>query len=54
MGFSLKANKRKQGRFGCPERDEQFKYIASQKQRFMAAGWPVISIDSKKRVDRRV
>jgi hypothetical protein len=26
MDFSLKANKRKQGRLGCPERDEQFKY----------------------------
>jgi Rhodopirellula transposase DDE domain len=49
MGFSLKANKRKQGRLGCPERDAQFKYIASQKQRFIAAGLPVISIDTKKK-----
>jgi hypothetical protein len=32
MGFSLKANKRKQGRIGCPERDQQFKYITSQKR----------------------
>jgi hypothetical protein len=49
MGFSLKANKRKQGRIGCPERDEQFKYITSQRQRFTTAGWPVISIDTKKK-----
>ena len=49
MGFSLKANKRKQGRLGCPERDEQFRYIASQKQSFITAGWPVISVDSKKK-----
>jgi hypothetical protein len=49
MDFSLKANKRKQGRLGCPERDEQFKYIASQKQRFITAGWPVISVDTKKK-----
>jgi hypothetical protein len=48
MDFSLKANKRKQGRLGCPERDQQFKYIASQKQRFITAGWPIISIDTKK------
>jgi len=48
MGFSLKANKRKQGRLGCPERDEQFKYIASQKERFITTGLPVISIDTKK------
>ncbi|MBI3550882.1 MAG: ISAzo13 family transposase [Elusimicrobia bacterium] len=50
MGFSLKANtKRKHGRHGCPERDKQFKYIASQKQHFIAAGLPVISIDAKKK-----
>jgi hypothetical protein len=48
MGFSLKANKRKQGRVGCPERDEQFKYIASQKEQFITTGLPVISIDTKK------
>jgi hypothetical protein len=48
MGFSMKANQRKKGRLGCPERDEQFKYIASQKQHFSATGLPVISIDTKK------
>src|SRR5712692_7711508 len=49
MGFSLKANQRKQGRSGCPDRDEQFKYIASQKQHFITAGLPIISIDTKKK-----
>jgi Rhodopirellula transposase DDE domain len=49
MNFSLKANKRKQGRLGCPERDEQFRYIASQKQHFITVGWPVISVDTKKK-----
>ncbi len=49
MGFSLKANKRKQGRPGCPERDAQFQHIASQRQRFVAAGLPVISVDTKKK-----
>lgn len=48
MGFSPKANKRKQGRLGCPERDEQFKYIACQREQFTTTGLPVISIDSKK------
>ncbi len=48
MGFSLKANKRKQGRLGCPERDEQFKYIASHKEQFLKASLPIISIDTKK------
>jgi hypothetical protein len=49
MGFSLKANARKHGRSGCPDRDEQFNYIASQKQQFIAAGLPIISIDTKKK-----
>jgi hypothetical protein len=49
MGFSQKANERKQGRSGCPDRDEQFKYIASQKQKFITAGLPIISIDTKKK-----
>ena len=33
----------------CPERDEQFRYIASQREAFTAAGWPVISVDTKKK-----
>jgi hypothetical protein len=49
MGFSLKANKRKQGMSGCPDRDVQFKYIASQKQQFITASLPIISIDTKKK-----
>jgi Rhodopirellula transposase DDE domain len=50
MGFSLKTNKRKQGTSGrCPERDEQFRYIASQRQSFAAMGLPIISVDTKKR-----
>src|SRR5882672_4654708 len=49
MGFSLKANKRKQGMSGCPDRDEQFKYIASQKQQFITNGLPIISVDTKKK-----
>jgi hypothetical protein len=51
MGYSLKANERKQGqsRQNCPERDEQFRYIASQRDAFSAAGWPIISVDTKKK-----
>ena len=49
MGFSLKANKRKQGRRGCLERDTQFNYIMSHRKRFAAAGLPVISVDTKKK-----
>src|SRR4051794_35207072 len=49
MGFSLKANKRRQVKSRCPERDEQFRYIALQKQSFLAAKLPVISVDTKKK-----
>jgi Rhodopirellula transposase DDE domain len=51
MGYSLKANERKQGqsRANCPERDEQFRYIASQRETSTAAGWPIISVDTKKK-----
>jgi hypothetical protein len=51
MGYSLKANERKQGqsRANCPERDDQFLYIASQRETFTATGWPIISVDTKKK-----
>jgi hypothetical protein len=32
-----------------PERDRQFEYIEQQKERFLAVGWPVISVDTKKK-----
>jgi hypothetical protein len=50
LGFSLKTNKRKPGVSGrCPKRDEQFRYIASQRQIFTAAGQPIVSVDTKKK-----
>ena len=32
-----------------PDRDAQFRYIAAQAREHLAAGQPVISVDSKKR-----
>jgi hypothetical protein len=51
LGYSPKANERKQGqsRPNCPERDEQFRYIASQRETFSVSGWPIISVDNKKK-----
>jgi hypothetical protein len=49
LGFSLKTNKRRVLRKNCPGRDEQFRYIASQRQAFCAAALPVISVDTKKK-----
>jgi transposase len=49
MGFSLKCNKRKQPRRDCPDQDDQFRYIASQKEKYKSAGLPMISVDTKKK-----
>lgn len=49
MGFSMKANKRRQVHVNCRGRDEQFHYIASQRERFRTAGLPIISVDTKKK-----
>jgi len=49
MGFSLKRNKRKEFRPECPLREEQFQYIALQRQTFRAAGLPIVSVDTKKK-----
>jgi Rhodopirellula transposase DDE domain len=48
MDFSPKVN-RKQLAESSPHRDQQFRYLHSQKRRFLRRGWPVLSIDTKKR-----
>lgn len=47
--YSPKANRKRYARSRHPERDRQFRYIAQQKKAFLAAGLPVISIDTKKK-----
>jgi hypothetical protein len=49
LGFSLRANQKRRGGSRCRGRDEQFRYIASQKEAFRRAGRPVISVDTKKK-----
>jgi hypothetical protein len=51
MGLSLRtAVRRRRGVTRDPaRRDEQFRYIASQRKRFIKAGKPVISVDTKKK-----
>jgi hypothetical protein len=51
MGFSMKTHVRNR-RGANPDparRDEQFRYIASQRKEFCHAGFPVISVDTKKK-----
>ncbi len=50
MGYSMKVNvKHRASTAYSPKRDAQFKYIAEQKAAFLAAGDPVISVDTKKK-----
>jgi hypothetical protein len=49
MGFSLRVNKKKQSGSRHVDRDTQFRYIKSLKDRFGSLGLPVISIDTKKK-----
>jgi hypothetical protein len=49
LGYSMRANKKRRSGPQSPERDEQFRYIASQKATFTSLGLPVISVDTKKK-----
>jgi transposase len=51
MGFSLRMNVRKRkGLCGDPaRREEQFRYMKSQRKKFREAGLPMISVDTKKK-----
>jgi hypothetical protein len=49
LDYSLKANLKRLTGDPHPDRDQQFAYIERQKQRFVQAGWPIISVDTKKK-----
>jgi Rhodopirellula transposase DDE domain len=47
--YSLKVNVKREAGADHPDRNDQFEYIAAQKQAFLEAGLPVISVDTKKK-----
>lgn len=48
--YSLQANRKtSEGKKDHPDRDRQFRYINEQAKRFLHAGTPVISVDTKKK-----
>lgn len=49
MDYSLKANAKRLSGSNHPDRDQQFRYIASQKQAYLNLGLPTISVDVKKK-----
>ena len=50
LDYALHVNaKQREARATHPQRNEQFEYIAAQRETFTAAGWPIVSVDSKKK-----
>jgi hypothetical protein len=47
--YTLKVNVKREAGADHPDRNCQFEYLAAQKERFLAAGQPVISVDTKKK-----
>ncbi|MBI4545503.1 MAG: ISAzo13 family transposase, partial [Gemmatimonadetes bacterium] len=47
--YSLRVNRKSIAETRHPDRDRQFRYLATVKQDFLERGQPVISNDSKKR-----
>jgi len=49
-GYSLRVNvKKHEASAAHPDRQQQFELLESQRQVFQAAGWPIISVDTKKK-----
>jgi hypothetical protein len=49
MGYSLQIAQKQRAGAQHPDRDQQFRYIAELKEKFLDDGLPVVSVDSKKK-----
>ncbi|WP_455709549.1 ISAzo13 family transposase [Microbispora rosea] len=49
MGFSLQGMAKRRAGSQIPDRDAQFRHINATVERFLARGWPVVSVDAKKK-----
>ena len=49
LGYSLQANVKTKEGASHPDRDAQFRHINATAKAAVAAGWPVISVDTKKK-----
>jgi hypothetical protein len=55
LGYSLHVNSKKiEASSNHPDRDQQFAYIAVQRATFTAAGLPILSTDTKKKLRHEV
>jgi transposase len=49
LGYSLQANRKTEEGADHPDRDAQFRHINRKVRRALAEGWPVVSVDTKKK-----
>ncbi len=49
MGYSLQANKKNKSGSNHPDRDDQFEFINTKTKDFQKRGFPVVSVDAKKK-----
>jgi len=49
QGYALRVNRKRLARRQEPDRDAQFRYLVRQRRAFLRRGWPIISVDAKKR-----
>lgn len=49
LDYSLRGNRKEQGKRQDAERDRQMRYLARQRRKFLKAKKPVISVDTKKK-----
>jgi len=49
MGYSLQGNRKTEEGEDHPDRDAQFRHINKEVRQALARGWPVISVDTKKK-----
>jgi hypothetical protein len=47
--FSLRTNRKRLAGTHNRDRDRQFRYLTRMRRRYLARGWPVISVDTKKK-----
>lgn len=49
LGYSLQSNRKTEAGEDHPDRDAQFQHISRQVKQALTQGWPVISVDTKKK-----
>jgi hypothetical protein len=49
LDFSLRTNRKRVAGIADPDRDRQFRYLLCLRRLYITHGWPVISVDTKKK-----